>query len=159
MASIYAKLSGVDIGGGTTGQKTAGAPSRRSLIQGTMTSALAIPVRSLSSAALVAALSAASLLPSTALFIVLSAATALFVTITLFIAIALFSAPALLAPFLSGSRGFDRFIRIALCFHGIFLCLVAEFTNWCAQESALIAENTQSGWRMIVQSGKILSHT
>jgi hypothetical protein len=62
-------------------------------------------------------------LPTTALFFALGllAATALFVTITLFIAIALLGTTALLAAFLSGSRGFDRFIRIALCFHSIFL--------------------------------------
>jgi hypothetical protein len=112
--------------GGIIRRKTAGVASRRSLIQGTITKTLAVSLRSLSSAAFLAAtalLAGAPLLPTTALFFALGllAATALFVTITLFIAIALLGATALLAAFLSGSRGFDRFIRIALCFHSIFL--------------------------------------
>jgi hypothetical protein len=93
--------------------------------------ALAVPLRSLSSAAFLAAallaatslLTTTALLAATALFFALAllAATALFVTITLFVAIALLAATALLAASLSGSRRFDRFVRIALCFHSAFL--------------------------------------
>jgi hypothetical protein len=93
------------------------------------------PLRSLSSAAFLAAallaatsllaatalLATTALLAATALFFALLAATALFVTITLFVAIALLAATALLAAFLSGSRRFDRFVRIVLCFHSVFL--------------------------------------
>jgi hypothetical protein len=91
-------------------------------------SALAVPLRSLWSADFLAAvlLAAASLLATTALFFALAllTATALFVTITLFVAIAIafLAATALLAAFLSGSCRFDRFVRIALCFHSVFLC-------------------------------------
>jgi hypothetical protein len=105
--------------------KTAGVASRRSFIQGTITKRLGCPLAKLSSAAFLAAafLTATSLLATTALFFALAllAATALFVTITLFVAIALLAATALLAAFLSGSRRFDRFVRIALCFHSTFL--------------------------------------
>jgi hypothetical protein len=31
------------------------------------------------------------------------------------------AATALLAAFFSGTRRFDRFVRIALCFHSVFL--------------------------------------
>src|SRR4029453_2098875 len=83
------------------------------------------PLRSLSSAAFLAAalFGAAPLLATTALFFTLAllAATPLFVTITLFVALALLAATALLAAFLSGSRRFDRFVRIELCFHSVFL--------------------------------------
>jgi hypothetical protein len=109
--------------------KTAGVASRRSFIQAQSPSASAVPLRSLSSAAFLAAallaatslLTTTSLLATTALFFALLAATTLFVTITLFVAIALLAATALLAAFLSGSRRFDRFVRIVLCFHSVFL--------------------------------------
>src|SRR5438132_1663712 len=86
--------------------------------------ALAVSLRSLSSAGfLPAALWAATSLLATALFLALAllAATALFITITVFVAIALLAASTLLAAFLFGSRRFDRLIRIALCFHSMFL--------------------------------------
>src|SRR5204863_1119913 len=95
-----------------------------SLIQGTITMRRGwLLLRSLSSAAFLAAalLAATSLLTTTALFFALLAATALFVTITLFVAIALLAATPLWAPFLSGSRRFDSFVRIVLCFHIPFL--------------------------------------
>jgi hypothetical protein len=62
-------------------------------------------------------LAATFLLATTTLFfaLVLLAATALLVTI------ALLAAAAPLAAFLSGSRRFDGFIRIALYFHSVFL--------------------------------------
>src|SRR6266446_6604503 len=77
------------------------------------------PLRSLSSAAFLAAalLAATSLLATTPLFFAL----ALLAATALFVAIALLAATALLAAFLSGSRRFDRFVRIALCFHSVFL--------------------------------------
>jgi hypothetical protein len=59
------------------------------------------------------------------------------------------AATALLAAFLSGSRRFDRFVRIALCFHSFFLIQLLSLPIR-AREFASIAENTQSGWRMTV---------
>jgi hypothetical protein len=68
---------------------------------------------------------AAALLPAAALL-----AAALFVAIGLLAATALSAATALLAALLSGSRRFDRFVRIALCFHDAFLYCLIEFTDW-----------------------------
>jgi hypothetical protein len=119
----------IDVGDGNiTGRKTAGVASRRSLIPRHNHQAPSLtPLRSLSSAAFLAAtslLTTTSLLATTALFFalaLLAATGALFVTITLFVAIALLAATVLLAAFLSGSLRFDRFVRIVLCFHSVFL--------------------------------------
>jgi hypothetical protein len=132
--------------GGFTGRTATGVASRHLLIQGTITNRVGRPCEGLSSVALLTALlatallAATPLLAATALFVALAllAATALFVTITLFVAIALLPATPLLAAFLSGNCRFDGFIRIALCFHRIFLILVTEFKDSCAQKSALI---------------------
>src|SRR5207237_9858928 len=68
----------------------------------------------------------------------------------LFFEIALLAA-LLLAALLSGSRRFDRFVRMGLCLHKFpFFILLNEFTNWCAHEAGLIDENTQSGRRLMV---------
>jgi hypothetical protein len=98
-----------------TDRKTAGVASRRLLTEG----------QGLSSAALLTAalLAAATLLAATASLAsaTLLLALALLAFTFLFVTIALLPATALLAALLPGSRRFDRFVRITLCFHSIFL--------------------------------------
>ncbi|PYL08457.1 MAG: hypothetical protein DME33_07350 [Verrucomicrobia bacterium] len=63
----------------------------------------------------------AALLVTLLFALALLALTFLLFAISLLAATALLSTTALLAAFLSGSRRFDRFVRIALFFHSIFL--------------------------------------